>query len=121
MSFVVVYDACVLYPPPLRDLLVRVARTGVVQARWSERILDECTRSIATNRPDIPGEALMRMRTLLQLALPGATVTGYESLVEEIELPDPADRHVLAVAIAARASAIVTFNLADFPRAAAAA
>jgi len=25
MAFVVLYDACVLYPAPLRDLLVRIA------------------------------------------------------------------------------------------------
>lgn len=42
MAFVVVYDACVLYPAPLRDLLLRVARTGIVRARWSNAILDEC-------------------------------------------------------------------------------
>jgi hypothetical protein len=45
MAFVVIYDACVLYPAPLRDLLVRLANTGIVRARWSELILDECFRS----------------------------------------------------------------------------
>lgn len=33
MSFVVVYDANVLYPNALRDLLIRVAQAGLVQAR----------------------------------------------------------------------------------------
>lgn len=28
-GFVVVYDACVLYPAPLRDLLLRLAQAGV--------------------------------------------------------------------------------------------
>jgi hypothetical protein len=36
MAFVVIYDACVLYPTPLRDLLLRVARTGLVRAQWSD-------------------------------------------------------------------------------------
>jgi hypothetical protein len=31
--FTVVYDACVLYPAPLRDLLVRIAARGLVRAR----------------------------------------------------------------------------------------
>ena len=46
MALVVVYDAAVLYPAPLRDLLLRVARTGLVRAHWTEQILDECFRNI---------------------------------------------------------------------------
>ena len=52
MAFVVIYDACVLYPAPLRDLLVRVAQAGVVRARWTTEILDECFRSILEQRPE---------------------------------------------------------------------
>ncbi|MBM4359881.1 MAG: hypothetical protein FJ096_17395 [Deltaproteobacteria bacterium] len=51
MAFVVVYDACVLYPAPLRDLLVRLAASGVVRPRWTETVLDECFRNIAKQRP----------------------------------------------------------------------
>jgi hypothetical protein len=32
--FTVVYDACVLYPAPLRDLLMRLALTDRFRARW---------------------------------------------------------------------------------------
>lgn len=42
-------------------------------------------------------------------------MTGYEPLIEAVELPDPDDRHVLAAAIRARAQVIVTNNLKDFP------
>jgi len=45
MRFVVVYDACVLYPAPLRDFLVRLATTGLFAAKWSERIHEEWMRS----------------------------------------------------------------------------
>jgi hypothetical protein len=41
MRFVVVYDACVLYPAPLRDLLMWLANTGLFAARWSDQIQDE--------------------------------------------------------------------------------
>jgi hypothetical protein len=62
MAFVVLYDACVLYPAPLRDLLVRVANTGTVRARWSDAILDECFRAILEQRPDLKPEALNHTR-----------------------------------------------------------
>ncbi len=42
-------------------------------------------------------------------------VTGYEPLIEAVDLPDPDDRHVLAAAIKARAQVIVTHNLKHFP------
>jgi hypothetical protein len=48
-------------------------------------------------------------------AVPDCLVTGYESLIDGIELPDERDRHVLAAAIRSQAQAIVTFNLKDFP------
>jgi len=41
VAFRVIYDANVLYPSYLRDLLIRVAQAGLVQARWTDRILDD--------------------------------------------------------------------------------
>lgn len=115
MAFVVLYDSCVLYPAPLRDLLLRVALTGVVRARWSEKILEECFRSILQDRPDLDEKALARTRDLMRVVVPDCIVDGYQDLVESLELPDPNDRHVLAAAIHSGAQAIVTFNLRDFP------
>ncbi len=115
MAFVVVYDACVLYPAPLRDLLVRIANTGIVRARWTDAILDECFRSILEQRPDLKPEALSRTRELMKQAVPDCLVTGFEALIDGLTLPDRDDRHVLAAAIRTGAQAIVTFNLADFP------
>lgn len=115
MAFVVVYDACVLYPAPLRDLLMRVALTDLVRARWSEQILDECFRSIAAQRPDLKPEALARTRELMRAAVPDCIVTGHEHLVGGLDLPDPDDRHVLAAAVRVGAQVIVTANVKDFP------
>lgn len=108
MAFVVIYDACVLYPAPLRDLLIRVAQTGVVRARWSKLILDECFRSILKQRSELKPESLVRQ------AVPDCIVSGHEGLIQGLSLPDEDDRHVLAAAIRAGAQAIVTFNLKDF-------
>ena len=115
MAFVVLYDACVLYPASLRDLLIRVARTGVVQAQWSERILDEVFLNLVRKRPDLDPNRLARSRGEMERALPDASVTGWESLAGGIVLPDPADGHVVAAAIAGNAQVVVTFNLVHFP------
>lgn len=47
--------------------------------------------------------------------VPDCLVVDYESLIPGLALPDPDDRHVLAAAIHAGASHIVTFNIIDFP------
>jgi predicted nucleic acid-binding protein len=115
VAFIVIYDACVLFPAPLRDLLIRVARTGVVQAHWSDRIIEECFRAVLRERTDLVPENLTRTKALMNLALPDANVAGHEALAESLVLPDPDDRHVLAAAVRIGAQAIVTFNLDDFP------
>lgn len=115
MAFVVIYDACVLYPAPLRDLLLRIATIGIVRARWSDTILDECFRNILKNRPDLQPGALDRTRALMKQAVPDCLVSGFEPLIPSLTLPDADDRHVLAAAIRAGAQAIITFNLSDFP------
>jgi predicted nucleic acid-binding protein len=115
MAFVVVYDANVLYGNTLRDLLIRLAMTGLVQAKWTNGILDELQRNLAANRPDIPEERLARLRLLMNTAVRDCLVEGHEPLVEGLKLPDPDDRHVLAAAIKAGAQVIVTGNLRDFP------
>lgn len=115
MAFLVVYDACVLYAAPLRDLLLGLARAGIGRARWSEQILDECFANILVNRPDLKPEALLPTRELMNKAVPDCLVTGHESLIKELSLPDPDHRHVLAAAIRCNAQAIITLNPQDFP------
>lgn len=115
MSFTVLYDANVLYGNTLRDLLVRVAQSGLVQAKWTHEILDETLGNLARNRPDIAPEKLARLRTLMNAAVRDPLVEGYEPLIEGLKLPDPGDRHVLAAAIKAGAQIVVTSNLKHFP------
>lgn len=114
-SFTVVFDACVLYPAHLRDLLISLAGTGMFRARWTDRIHDEWIRAVLKDNPGLDRTILERTRELMNRAVLGCLVTGYEHLIEGLTLPDPDDRHVLAAAIRAGASAIVTTNLRDFP------
>jgi predicted nucleic acid-binding protein len=118
VAFAVVYDACVLYPSIVRDVLIRVAIEGTVRAHWSDRILDEVFRNLKKNRPDLDPAKLDRTRSLMEDAIEDANVTGYESIIDGLVLPDPDDRHVLAAAIRAGAQVIVTDNLKHCPAAA---
>ncbi|KSD71899.1 MULTISPECIES: PIN domain-containing protein [Pseudomonas aeruginosa group] len=113
--FTAVYDANVLYPAPLRDLLMHLALTGVYRARWTAQIHDEWKRNLLINRRDLTQAQLDRTSAAMDRAIPDALVTGHEPLCPGLTLPDPDDRHVLAAAIKCSASVIVTFNLKDFP------
>lgn len=115
MPLVVILDACVLHPAPLRDLLIRLDLAGMVRARWSEQILDECFAGILARRPDLRPHMLERTRELMKGAVPDWEVTEFQHLLGDLELPDPGDRHVLAAAICGGAQIIVTSNVRDFP------
>ena len=108
------YDACVLYPAPLRDLLMWLALTDLFRARWTDRIHDEWIGAVLRERPELKVN-LERTRAMMNAHVRDCLVTGYEPLIEALDLPDPDDRHVLAAAIAGRADLIVTKNLQTFP------
>lgn len=114
MRFIVVYDACVLYPAPLRDLLLEIAFSDLVTAKWTDAIHDEWIRNLLINRPELEGK-LTKTRALMNQAVPDALVENYEHLTRGLNLPDENDKHVLAAAIKCSAQRIVTFNLKDFP------
>ncbi len=107
-------DANVLYPAPLRDLLMQLAVSGLFQARWSSEIEDEWMRNLLAVRPELSAR-IARTQAVMRRAIPDALVTGYAPRIAGLSLPDPDDRHVLAAATTAAADVIVTFNLKDFP------
>jgi hypothetical protein len=106
-----------LYPALTRDLLLTLSRTGLFRARWTDQIHDEWIAAVLRENPHLAGR-LARTRALMDDSVLDCLITGYESLVDGLTLPDPDDRHVLAAAIKGRADVIVTKNLKDFPAAA---
>jgi PIN domain-containing protein len=112
---VAVFDACILYPFHLRNIVVQAAVDRLVEARWTDAIHDEWMRNLAADAPAIPFERLQATRRLMNDVLPAATISGYEAYIPTVNLPDPGDRHVVAAGVAADASVILTWNLQDFP------
>lgn len=111
----VVLDACVLYPSFLRDLLIRLGLTGLYQPKWSATIEDEWQRNLLANRTDLTPEQNQRTAALMNTAVPDAMITGFEPLIDSVDLPDVDDRHVVAASVRSNSEIIVTFNLKDFP------
>ncbi|UFM64332.1 PIN domain-containing protein [Paracoccus sp. MA] len=104
-----VLDACVLFPTVLREILIDTAAAGLFQPVWSRRILDEWRHAATRQGAEAGVEiALLESRFPQALVEPGQAAGG-------LDLPDPADRHVVECALAAGADSVITANLRDFP------
>lgn len=112
---VAVFDASCLFAKHARYLLLGFAVHGIVQARWSRRLLEETAGSLARKLRGDSLEDLGRwLKNEADLVRDGL-VDGYEGWIEQINLPDADDAHVVAAAIESGATTIVTSNLRDFP------
>lgn len=80
-------------------------------------IHDEWIEAVLRDRPDLTRERLQRTRELMDRHAEGSLVMDYDKRIQDLELPDLNDRHVLAAAIEAEADMILTWNLRDFPEA----
>lgn len=94
-----------------------LATAPLFEPRWSTQIHEEWISNLLEARADLTRAQLERTRDLMNVAIPDALVTGYDTLMESLTLPDPDDRHVLAAAIVGKATMLVTFNRKDFPTA----
>lgn len=113
--FTVVLDACVLYPAPVRDILLSFAAEGLFKPKWTHIIQHEWVRNLLKNRTDLSENMLIQTIDAMNKAFPDSNVENFEELISSLELPDKDDRHVLACAIRSNADLIATYNIKDFP------
>lgn len=113
MKTVAVLDACVLFPMPLRDTLLRIAEKGLYRLHFSQEILDETTKNLVEKRRMTQEQAAKYQECMKQF-FPESIVEDYESLIL-LMTNELKDRHVLAAAVKTKADIIVTSNLKDFP------
>ena len=80
-NFTAFLDASVLYPAPLRDLLLELAVSDLYRAKWSDTVHEEWIRSVLKNRPDLTRAQLERTRELMNAHARDALVTYFEQLI----------------------------------------
>ena len=114
---VVFLDANVLVPITLTNVLLTANEEGLFQAHWSPEVVEEAVDAIADIRPGIPEASIRRRFDAMNSAFEDGLVSGDSKVLASLNLPDPDDRHVVAAAIAAEATIILTENLKDFPEA----
>lgn len=113
MAFSVLLDTCTLFGGHLRDVFLRLAEAGTYRPLWSAEILDELEGALVRESATTQEQA-RRIIALMREHFADAEVVGHDDLILSMR-NHPKDRHVLAAAARANASALVTFNLTDFP------
>ena len=98
-SYKALLDANVLYPAPVRDVLLQLPVADIYKARWTADIHREWIESLLENEPHRDRAKLERTRDLMDSNARDALVTGYDTLIPSLRLPDDNDRHILAAAI----------------------
>jgi predicted nucleic acid-binding protein len=113
----VVLDACVLLPMPLCDTLLRCAEEpSFFRIAWSAQILGEIRRNLIGAKFGYSVAQAERRVGSMQSAFPEAMYSIPPGLIDGMTgMPDPDDRHVLALAVHAHANTIVTENTRHFP------
>jgi hypothetical protein len=92
MPFSAIYDANVLFPFEVRDILMVAARTSAFAVYWTDAILDETTRNLIAKGLTTP-ENMARMVATMKALYPEATIplADYEGLIN-VMTNDPGDR-----------------------------
>ncbi|TAE17818.1 MAG: PIN domain-containing protein [Bacteroidetes bacterium] len=111
---VAVLDTNVIFPIVIRDILFWFAHFDIYKPKWTADIFNEWKRVMLQKGVDI--KAAEKRMKMAETAFPFARVDNYSKIISQLTLPDANDRHILAAAIKAKASIIVTNNNKDFPK-----
>lgn len=112
-DFAVVLDSDVLFSINSTDLLLTLAQLGLYRPVWTERILRAPVKFVPERREDLSETAIQRRVDAMKRARPDAMVVVPKEL-EDVMTNHEGDRHVLAAAVHAGASVVVTNNLRHF-------
>ena len=109
-------DANVLISRTLRDYIVYTAEAGAMQLHWSQPILDEISRNLVAKFGFTAADAA-ELELRLTEYLPRALIEVHRRdtrLVAKVDM-DAKDRHVVAAALSAKTTILVTDNARHFP------
>jgi hypothetical protein len=79
----------------IAQIRLSLAGTDLVRVGGTEEINDEWTRNLKANRPELSAEKIDRTRLHVNKSVPDCLISGFESLIPSLNLPDSDDRHVL--------------------------
>lgn len=106
----VVLDACVLFPVWSCDLLLTAQEVGIVQSVIaSPEIIDEARRNALERYPDKEAGIAQRFEAVSRFVEGGAE-SGEPIEVDDLQLINAKDRHVLETAVRHNAAFIVTVD-----------
>jgi hypothetical protein len=111
-------DACILFQGRLTNLLLHLAEAKAFEPIWSDDMHAEWTRNLHASM-GIPRDRIAYRRREMERAFPVANVSATSALVASVQRLSRTegqrkDAHVVATAVAARATVIVTHNIRDF-------
>ena len=115
---VAVLDACVLFQGRLTNLLLHLAEAKAFEPMWSDEIHAEWMRNLQSGM-SVPLDKIQYRLGEMEKAFPAANVPPAPALVAAVarmsrSAAQRKDAHVVATAVMAKATVIVTHNIKDF-------
>jgi predicted nucleic acid-binding protein len=108
-------DTNVLFPFSVMDLMLALSEDAIHDVMWTDDLLDEWERVIVRERQRSPDAAAAITATIREFfADTRIPAESYQSLVAEVDGPDPDDKAHMAAAVSGQVEALVTWNEKDF-------